>query len=192
MSRIKNGTEGKPKRPSRPANRRTRMAYVYEIIVDSVTRYIGKGSNGRLFSHMKAAKCTAKRCGESTDHLGPRVHRKLVEALRAGSLIHERILVAGLSDAEAYRIEYRLIGNFHKNRAGQLWNTIDERFLDPQYLPNEFPDPENPLYRLSRPLQNNDSSLFYIRARKQLKVRPQRSSMTSKSGLMTLPRSDRR
>jgi hypothetical protein len=33
-------------------------------------------------------------------------------------------------------------------RAGQLWNTIDERFLDPRYLPEEWDDPEHPLYRL--------------------------------------------
>jgi hypothetical protein len=35
-----------------------------------------------------------------------------------------------------------MIGEFHKFRAGQLWNTIDERFLDPRYLPEEWDDPE--------------------------------------------------
>jgi len=131
-----------------------RSAYVYEIVVDNVPRYIGKGRNDRLFSHVKAAKCTANRCGESTDHLGPRVHRKLVEAVRAGSLIRENILISGLTDRAAYRLESWLIGTFHKNQAGQLWNTIDERFLDPQYLPDEWSNPENPLYRLQRLLRN--------------------------------------
>ena len=49
-----------------------------------------------------------------------------------------------------------MIGEFHKFRAGQLWNTIDERFLDPRYLPDEWDDPEDPLYRLPRPLGNLD------------------------------------
>src|SRR6516162_10498892 len=75
-------------------------AYVYEIVVDHVTRHIGKGRNGRLFSHVKAARCTAKRCGPRTGHLHPFFHRKLVESLRAGSIIRETIIVGGLTDAE--------------------------------------------------------------------------------------------
>lgn len=184
MSQLHNSQKrnigGRAKRQGRSASRMSPSAYVYEIVVDNLTRYIGKGRNDRLFCHIKAAKCTAKRCGESTDHLFPRVHRKLVEALRTGSLIQERIVIAGLSDVEAYQIEARLIGNYHKNYAGQLWNTIDERSIDPQYLPDEFPDPEHPLYRLSRPLRKDNSTLFYIRARKQLKLVRRRSSVTSK------------
>jgi hypothetical protein len=59
-----------------------------------------------------------------------------------------------MTDRDAYQLESRMIGEFHKFRAGQLWNTIDERFLDPQYLPEEWDDPEHPLYRLPRPLGN--------------------------------------
>src|SRR5262249_54464144 len=36
--------------------------------------------------------------------------------------------------------------------AGQLWNTVDERFMDPKYLPVRWSNPVNPLYRLPRPL----------------------------------------
>ena len=43
-------------------------------------------------------------------------------------------------------------GEFHKHRAGQLWNTIDERFMDRRFLPDERDDPEHPLYKLPRPL----------------------------------------
>jgi Coenzyme A transferase len=39
----------------------------------------------------------------------------------------------------------------------QLWNTIDERFLDPRYLPDEWDDPEHPFYRLPRPLGNSST-----------------------------------
>ena len=39
--------------------------------------------------------------------------------------------------AEAYRVEYELIGQFHKEHTGQPWNTIDERFLAPRFLPEQ-------------------------------------------------------
>ena len=58
----------------------------------------------------------------------PRMHRKLVEPVRAGSQVAESVIVSGLTDKAAYRLESRIIGEFHKHRAGQLWNTIDERF----------------------------------------------------------------
>ena len=35
------------------------IAYVYEIRVDGVVRYIGKGRNGRVYSHLIDAKRTA-------------------------------------------------------------------------------------------------------------------------------------
>ena len=46
-----------------------------------------------------------------------------------------------------------MIGNYHKQYAGQLWNTIDERFMDPKYFPKKWSNPVNPLYRVSRPLK---------------------------------------
>jgi hypothetical protein len=138
-----------------PSGERQRSAaYIYAIIVDGVVRYIGKGRNGRMYTHLIEAKRTSARCPRSTAHLSPRMHRKLVETVRAGSQIIETVLKSGLTDRAAYRLESRMIGEFHKFRAGQLWNTIDERFLDPRYLPEEWDDPECPLYRLPRPLGN--------------------------------------
>jgi hypothetical protein len=136
------------------AKRRRSTAFVYAIIVDGVVRYIGKGRNGRMYTHLIEAKRTSARCPANTAHLSPRVHRKLVEAVRAGSQIIETVIKSGLTDPAARRLESGMIGEFHKFRAGQLWNTIDERFLDPRYLPEEWDDPENPLYRLPRPLGN--------------------------------------
>ena len=130
-----------------------RSAYVYVILVDGVVRYIGKGRNGRMYTHLIEAKRSAARCNPDTSGLYPRLHRKLVEAVRAGSRITEIVIISNLTDRTAYRIESRMIGEFHKFRAGQLWNTIDERFLDPRYLPDEWDDPEHPLYRLPRPLR---------------------------------------
>ena len=128
------------------------QAYVYVIIVDGTLRYIGKGRGGRLFAHRISAERSASRCGANTAHLYPRLHRRLVDAIRAGSKIVERVIALGLSDAEAYRFESRLIVDFHRVRTGQLWNTIDERFMSKSTLPKDWTDPENPLYRLSRPI----------------------------------------
>jgi hypothetical protein len=137
----------------RAVRRKTTIGgYIYAIIVDGVVRYIGKGRNGRMYTHLIEAKCTSARCPAETAHLYPRKHRKLVETVRAGSQIIETVITSGLTDRAAYRLESRMIGEFHKFRAGQLWNTIDERFIDPRYLPDEWDDPENPLYRLPRPL----------------------------------------
>jgi hypothetical protein len=80
------------------------------------------------------------------------MHRKLVEAIRAGSQVTETIIVSGLTDKAACQLERRIIGEIHKRRAGQLWNTIDERFMEPRFLPDEWDDPEHPLYKLPRPL----------------------------------------
>jgi hypothetical protein len=139
-------------------------SYIYVIIVDGVVRYIGKGRNGRMYTHLIEAKCTSARCPAATAHLLPRRHRKLVEAVRAGSQIIETVITSGLTDRAAYRLESRMIGEFHKFRAGQLWNTIDERFLDPRYLPDEWDDPENPLYRLPRPLGKSSTCPHRSRA----------------------------
>jgi LEM3-like protein len=139
----------------RAVSRRTTISsYIYAIVVDGVVRYIGKGRNGRMYTHLIEAKRTSARCPAETDHLYPRMHRKLVETVRARSQIIETVITSGLTDRAAYRLESRMIGEFHKFRVGQLWNTIDERFLDPRYLPDEWDDPEHPLYRLPRPLGN--------------------------------------
>jgi hypothetical protein len=113
-------------------------------------RYVGKGRDKRLSIHVIEARRSAARCGTRTSHLHPRVHRKLVEAVRAGSDIAEIVILDGLTDQNAFRLEYEVIGNFHKNRPGHLWNTIDERFLDKRFLPKDWHDPENPLYKVER------------------------------------------
>jgi hypothetical protein len=151
-----NDKKGKrPHSARRTVQRKTTIgSYIYAIIVDGVVRYIGKGRNGRMYTHLIEAKRTSARCPVDTAHLYPRMHRKLVETVRAGSQIIETVITSGLTDRAAYQLESRMIGEFHKFRAGQLWNTIDERFLDPRYLPHEWDDPEHPLYRLPRPLGN--------------------------------------
>jgi hypothetical protein len=125
-------------------------AYVYAIIVDDVLRYVGKGRDKRLYTHLIEARRSAARCGVQTSHLYPRVHRKLVGAIRAGSDIAEIVISDGLSDRNAFRLEYQIICTFHKSRPDQLWNTIDERFIDKRFIPKEWHDPEHPLYKVAR------------------------------------------
>ena len=137
-------------RTSGPPRSETGSAYVYAILIDEVVRYIGKGRNGRMYAHLIEAKRSAARCGARTTQLSPRMHRRLVEAIRSGAVIKEEIIVGGLTDRQAYRLENRLIAEFHKFRTDQLWNTIDERFMDPRWLPEKWHDPENVLYRLPR------------------------------------------
>ena len=127
-------------------------AYVYAILVDGIVRYIGKGRNGRLYAHLIEAKRTAARSGAKTASLHPRWRRNLVQAVRAGSEITESVIGCGLTDEEAYRLESKIIADFHRFQTDQLWNTIDERFMDKRLLPPEWHDPENLLYKVSRPL----------------------------------------
>ena len=123
--------------------------YVYHIIVDGVIRYIGKGKNGRVYAHLIDARRTANTPGI----IGPFFRRQLVKAVKRGSVIQEKIIRTDLTDEEAYKFEHAMIGNFHKNHAGQLWNTIDERFMDSQYLPDDWSNPLDPMYRVPRPLR---------------------------------------
>jgi hypothetical protein len=105
--------------------------YVYAIYVDGVVRYIGKGSNGRVHFHaIEARRINGRRAlGANTDRTTTNFYRKLAEAMRHGATITEEIMVEGLTDREAYRIEKQKIEELHKQNRGQLWNTIDERLV---------------------------------------------------------------
>jgi hypothetical protein len=81
----------------------------------------------------------------------------LVSAIRRGAKIKEKIVAANLTGDAAYAIERHMIGTFHKNHPGQLWNTIDERFMSAEYLPAEWSNPVHPLYKVRRPLTPVDS-----------------------------------
>lgn len=78
--------------------------------------------------------------------------------------------IGGPTDWQAYQLGYRLIAEFHKFRTDQLWNTIDERFMDSCWLPENSHDPENVLYRLPR-------SVAVIQP---MPVRPQRSAWANR------------
>jgi hypothetical protein len=128
-----------------------RRCYVYEIRVDGVIRYIGKGCNDRIFSHLIEARRTASRSEVKIRNLSPHFRKMLVSAVRRGAIITEKIISSKLTDAEAYAMEWQMIWDYHKRHAGQLWNTIDERGRNPEDLPKQWSNPVFPLYRLPRP-----------------------------------------
>ena len=128
-----------------------RQSYVYEIRIDGVVRYIGKGRNGRIYSHLIDAKRTASRSDLKISNLSPHFRKMLVSAVRRGLNITEKIISSKLTDAEAYKMEWQMIWDYHKRHAGQLWNTIDERGRNPEDLPRKWSNPVYPLYRLPRP-----------------------------------------
>src|SRR5271165_4687320 len=85
IRRRNNDEKGKRLHSARSAvgQKTTIGSYIYAIVVDGVVRYIGKGRNGRMYTHLIEAKRTSARCPAETDHLYPRMHRKLVETVRA-------------------------------------------------------------------------------------------------------------
>jgi hypothetical protein len=97
--------------------------YVYEILVDDVVRYIGKGTGNRVFRHRRRANRIAENW--VMDIETPRVgkfHEKLALALLDGHTIMERIVIQDLTSSDAFLEEARLIaeGGFGKT----LWNEI--------------------------------------------------------------------
>ena len=141
----------KLKRNAKGQSAKLRQCYVYEIRVDGVVRYIGKGCNDRIYSHLIEAKRTASRPGVKNCNLSPHFRKMLVSAVRRGLNITEKIISSKLTDAEAYKMEWQMIWDYHKRHAGQLWNTIDERGRNPEDLPKKWSNPVYPLYRLPRP-----------------------------------------
>jgi hypothetical protein len=128
-------------------------AYVYAILVDHRVRYIGKGRGSRLHTHAINARRAAAKSGIAIHRLHPLMYRNLVRAVLAGADTREQIIASSLSDAEAHLLETAMIADFHYRRTDQLWNTIDERFMDSRWLPLKWDNPENPLFRLKRPIK---------------------------------------
>jgi hypothetical protein len=92
--------------------------YVYALLVDGTVRYVGKGRNGRMDDHVKAAvKINAKRTrGEKIKTT--KFYNRLAKALRSGAEIKTQVLAWFATDERAFTEEIRQIAG----RDG-LWNT---------------------------------------------------------------------
>src|SRR3954469_19959430 len=79
----------KLRRNAKGQSAKLRRCYVYEIRVDGVVRYIGKGCKDRIYYHLIEAKRTAGRPGVKIRNLSPHFRKMLVSAVRRGAIITE-------------------------------------------------------------------------------------------------------
>jgi hypothetical protein len=77
-----------------------KRSYVYAIHVDGVLRYIGKGSNGRMYSHMKEVKQRLMRKFH-LKNISPLFQQKLTEAVMQGAVVEEIVLIDNLTPKQA-------------------------------------------------------------------------------------------
>jgi hypothetical protein len=80
--------------------------YVYAIHVDGVRRYIGKGSNGRMYAHMKEVRQRLMRKFK-LKNVSPLFRRKLNEAVMKGAVVEAIVLADDLTSKQASQLEYR-------------------------------------------------------------------------------------
>jgi hypothetical protein len=92
-------------------------AYVYQIIVDGVVRYIGKGTGKRAMSHITIARSIIRRRAAGETVRATHFQNRLAKAYRDGADIQIEIVAGGLSDASAFDLEMVQIAT-HR----QLWN----------------------------------------------------------------------
>jgi hypothetical protein len=78
---------------------------VYAVLVDRVVRYVGKGRNGRMYSHLIEAKRPAARCAPDTSGLYPRMRYCWI----AGDREHHRLWPDGQSCLPAREPDRRRI-----------------------------------------------------------------------------------
>jgi hypothetical protein len=107
-------------------------SYVYVIHVDGVLRYIGKGTNGRMHSHMKEVRQRLTRKFK-LKNIWPLFQRKLTEAVMKGAVIEEIVLADNLTSKQAYKLEYRHLERMvYAGNREQLWNAIPPSIYTPQ------------------------------------------------------------
>jgi hypothetical protein len=102
------------------AQNERRDAYVYAIVVDGVTRYIGKGSGDRLVYHMTIARRVLRTGSEGNPRGTTRLlYRELAAALARGAQVQLRKIREGLTSHEALSVERDVIASAKTDR---LWN----------------------------------------------------------------------
>jgi hypothetical protein len=81
---------------------------VYGIHVEGVLRYIGKGTNGRMYAHMKEVRQRLTRKFK-LKNVSPKFQQKLTESVIKGAVIEEIIIADNLTSKQAYELEHRLM-----------------------------------------------------------------------------------
>ena len=91
--------------------------YVYGIKVDGTLRYVGKGSNGRIYSHRSIA--LSGKWGRGSDRVR---YQALAEAIKRDAKITYLLYADKLTEREALLLENKLIQKICQSNPGQLWN----------------------------------------------------------------------
>jgi hypothetical protein len=102
-----------------PENTDSKTAYVYQIVVDGVVRYIGKGSGERADVHFRHARRLLRLRAAGAVIKETTFYNRLAAAIERGATIEARIIAVGLADEAAFEAEKGHIAECPK---GQLWN----------------------------------------------------------------------
>jgi hypothetical protein len=125
----------KPHSPLKDLEEQLRLpkrSYIYAIHVDGVLRYIGKGTNGRMYAHMKEVRQRLTRTFK-LKNIWPFFQRKLTEAVMKGAVIEEIVLADNLTSKQAYKLEHRHLERLvYAGNREQLWNAIPPSIYTPQ------------------------------------------------------------
>jgi hypothetical protein len=109
-----------------------KRSYVYEITVDGVRRYIGKGTNGRMYAHMNEVRQRLTRQFK-LKNISPMLQRKLTEAVIKGAVVQEVVLADNLTSKSAYKLGYlQLKKMVYDGKRHDLWNVIPLSIYAPQ------------------------------------------------------------
>jgi hypothetical protein len=110
---------------------RPQRHYVYAIHVDGVLRYLGKGSNGRIYAHMKEVRLRLMRKFK-LKNVSPLLQQKLTAAVRNGAVVEEIVLADNLTSKQAYKLEYHHLKKMvYAGNRQQLWNVIPPTIYTP-------------------------------------------------------------
>ena len=95
-------------------------------------RYIGKGTNGRMYDHMKEVRQRLTRKFK-LKNVWPLIQRKLTEAVMKGGVIEEIVLADNLTSKQAYKLEHRHLERLvYAGNRKQVWNAIPPSIYTPQ------------------------------------------------------------
>jgi hypothetical protein len=108
-----------------------KRCYVYAIHVDGVLRYLGKGSDGRMYAHMKEVRQRLTRKFK-LKNVSPLLQRKLTAAVKNDAVVEEIVLADNLTSKQAYKLEYRHLKKMvYAGKRQQLWNVIPPSICTP-------------------------------------------------------------
>jgi hypothetical protein len=97
--------------------------YIYELTdADGVVRYVGKGTGRRVDSHRGVILALAAGAPATR---ASKVHRRLAADIQIGRQFRAAVVADGLSQADAYAMEARLIAKHRREtEGGTLWNVL--------------------------------------------------------------------